>query len=71
MQFKCQHHELHATFLDLDDIYEYKLYDKRDNYPFFIACIPHLSCKAPGDLGVKYRLTTMINTEGVRLPPWE
>ena len=30
---------LHATFLDLDDIYEYKLYDKRDNYPFFIvAC---------------------------------
>ena len=65
---------VYATFLDLDiavvyGIYEYNLYDKRDNYPFFIACIPHLSCKAPGDLGVKYRLTTMINTEGVRLPP--
>ena len=65
---------VYATFLDLDitvvyGIYEYKLYDKRDNYPFFIACIPHLSCKAPGDLRVKYRLSTMINIEGVRLPP--
>ena len=52
LQLKCEHHGLHATFLDLsitddDDIYEYKLYDKRNSYPFFIICIPDLSGSIP------------------------
>ena len=50
LQLKCKHHGLHATFLDqditvVDGIYEYKLYDKRDNYPFFIVRMPDLSGK--------------------------
>lgn len=37
MQLKCEHHGLNATFLDLDitfidGIYDYKLYDKTDDY---------------------------------------
>lgn len=44
LQLKCEHHGIHTTFLDLDVtvvdcIYECKLCDKRDNYPFFLfAC---------------------------------
>ena len=49
---KCDHHGLHATFLDLyitvvDGIYEYNLRDKRDSYPFFIFPVPDLSYNIP------------------------
>ena len=52
MQLTCEHHRLQATFLGLDlividGICEYKLYDKRDNYPFFIVRMPGLSGNIP------------------------
>ena len=42
LQPKYEHHGSYATFTDLDiaavnDVCEYKLYVKRNNYPFFIA----------------------------------
>ena len=47
----CEH-RLHANLLDLettfvDGIYEYKLYEKRDNYPFFIAHMSDLFGNIP------------------------
>ena len=46
LELKLEHSETHATFLDLDiktvdEIFVYKLSDKRDNFPFFIAPMPH------------------------------
>jgi len=40
LELKCEHHRQHATFLDLDitisdGVFVYKLYDKRDKFPFF------------------------------------
>ena len=51
MQITCEHHGLHASFLDLDitvfdRIYEYKLYDKRANYAFF-ARMPDITGNIP------------------------
>ena len=45
LELKCKDHDSHATFLDLgmivvDDLYEYKLYDERGNYTFFVVRIP-------------------------------
>ena len=42
----------HATFLNLDIKIEdrrfiYKLYDKRDDFPFFIVRMPHMSSNIP------------------------
>ena len=42
----------HATFLNLDVKIEdrrfiYKLYDKRDDFPFFIVRMPHMSSNIP------------------------
>ena len=41
LKLKCEYHGLHAAFLDLDitvfdGIHEYKLYEKRDDFPFFL-----------------------------------
>ena len=52
LHLKCEHYGLHAPFLDLDIavvdvIYEYKLYDNRDNYLPFIVCIPDVSANIP------------------------
>ena len=52
MQLKCEHQGLHVTFLDLDitavdGIYEYKLYNKRDNHPCFIVLMPGLRGNIP------------------------
>jgi len=43
---------LHATFLELDisvkdNIFVYKLFDKRDAFPFFIVRMPDLSGNIP------------------------
>ena len=52
MQLRFEDHGLHATSFDLDmtfvdDIYEYKIIDKRENYPFFIVRIPIVSGNIP------------------------
>ena len=52
LELKCEHQGSHATFLDLeinviDGIFVYKLYDKRNNFPFFIVRMPDLSGNIP------------------------
>lgn len=52
LQLKCEHQGLHATFLDLDiqivdGIFVYKLFDKRDDFPFSIVRMPDLSGNLP------------------------
>ena len=52
LQLKCEHQGTHATFLDLDitiidGTYIYKLFDKRDDFPFFIVRMPDLRGNIP------------------------
>ena len=52
LQVKCEHEGQHATFLELDisvkdGIFLYKLFDKRDDFPFFIVRMPDLSGNIP------------------------
>ena len=45
LELKCEHQGIHATFMDLevdvrDGIFIYKLFDKRNNFPFLSsACL--------------------------------
>ena len=52
LQLKCEHQGTHATFLEIDitikdDIFVYKLFDKRDDFPFFIVRMPDLGGNIP------------------------
>ena len=52
LQVKCEHEGQHATFLELDitvqdGLFIYKLFDKRDEFPFFIVRMPDLSGNIP------------------------
>ena len=52
LQLKCEHQGSHATFLDLyikivDGVFVYKLFDKRDEFPFSIVRMPDLSGNLP------------------------
>ena len=52
LELKLEHQGDHATFLDLDitivdDIFVYKLFDKRDDFPFSIVRMPYLSSDIP------------------------
>ena len=52
LTWTCEHQGSHATYLDLDinvsnGIFVYKLFDKRDNFPFFIIRMPDLSGNIP------------------------
>ena len=52
LELKCEHEGSHATFLDLDitvqdGCFVYKLFDKRDNFPFFIVRMPDLRGNIP------------------------
>ena len=52
LQVKCEHDGQHATFLELDisiqdGLFIYKLFDKRDDFPFFIVRMPDLSGNIP------------------------
>ena len=52
LELKCEHQGIHATYLDLevniiDGIFVYKLFDKRDNFPFFIVRMPDKSGNIP------------------------
>jgi len=55
LELKCEHSGFHATFLELDitivnNIFVYKLYDKRDAFPFFIVRMPDLSGNIPSHI---------------------
>ena len=53
LELKCEHQGTHATFLDLyiyisdDGIFIYKLFDKRNGFPFFIVRMPDLTGNIP------------------------
>ena len=52
LELKCEHQGTHATFLDLDitvidNIFVYKLFDKRDDFPFSIIKMPDRSSNIP------------------------
>ena len=52
LELKCEHSGTHATFLDLeitivDGIFVFKLFDKRNEFPFFIVRMPDLSGNIP------------------------
>ena len=52
LELKVEHNGNHATFLDLDitiqdGVFIYKLYDKRDAFPFFIVRMPHMRSNIP------------------------
>ena len=52
LDLKCEHEGDYATFLDLeikiiDNIFVYKLFDKRDGFPFFIVRMPDLNGNIP------------------------
>ena len=52
LHLKCEHQGTHATFLDLDisvvdSTFVYKLFDKRDDFPFAIVRMPDLSGNIP------------------------
>ena len=52
LELKVEHEGPHATFLDLDisiagNRFIYKLYDKRDNFNFFIVRMPQMTSNIP------------------------
>ena len=52
LDLKCEHQGTHATFLDMeinivDGIFVYKLFDKRDSFPFDIVRMPNLGGNIP------------------------
>ena len=52
LELKCEHEGSHATFLELDinvvdGKYVYKLFDKRNDFPFFIVRMPDYSGNIP------------------------
>ena len=55
LDLKVEHHGNHATFLDLDitivdNIFVYKLFDKRDKFPFFIVRMPQMCSNIPSSV---------------------
>ena len=52
LELKVEHQGKHATFLELDiniveNMFVYKLFDKRDAFPFFIVRMPYLESNIP------------------------
>ena len=52
LELKEEHSGIHATFLNLDISisnrrFVYKLFDKRDSFPFFIVRMPHMDSNIP------------------------
>ena len=55
LELKCEHNGNHATFLELDiqiidNQFVYKLFDKRDAFPFSIVRMPDLSGNIPSHI---------------------
>ena len=52
LELKCEHEGSHATFMELDvtivdEKFVYKLFDKRNEFPFFIVRMPDLTGNIP------------------------
>ena len=52
LELKCEHSGVHATFLELDitisdAVFVFKLFDKRDDFPFSIIRMPDLTGNIP------------------------
>ena len=52
LELKVEHSGTHATFLNLDisieeGVFVYKLFDKRDAFPFYIVRMPHMCSNIP------------------------
>ena len=55
LELKLEHHGNHATFLDLDieikdDMFVYKLFDKRDAFSFEIVRMPFICSNIPSNI---------------------
>ena len=55
LELKIEHSGSHATFLNLDITikngqFVYKLFDKRDAFPFSIVRMPHIESNIPGSI---------------------
>ena len=55
LELKCEHAGLHATFLELDitveeGVFVFKLFDKRDEFPFRIVRMPDLGGNIPSHI---------------------
>ena len=55
LELKLEHQGSHATFLDLDisikdGIFVYKLFDKRDQFPFHVVRMPHECSNMPSTI---------------------
>ena len=55
LELKVDHQSEHATFLNLDitikeGMFVYKLFDKRDSFPFSIVRMPHLDSNLPKNI---------------------
>ena len=67
LELKCENLGNQATFLDLDikiidNKFTYKLFDKRDNFPFHIVRMPHIKSNIP-----KYVFYGSILSEYLRI----
>ena len=55
LETKLEHKGRHALFLDLDikiedGVFAYKLFDKRDKFPFFITLVVHFESNIPSTI---------------------
>ena len=55
LELKVEHQGTHACFLNLDisvldNMFVYKLYDKRDSFPFSIVRMPHIDSNIPQNI---------------------
>ena len=55
LELKVEHQGTHACFLNLDisildNMFVYKLYDKRDDFPFSIVRMPHIDSNIPQNI---------------------
>ena len=55
LELKIKHYGRNATFLELkitieDSVFVYQLFDQRDQFPFFHACMSYLSVNSPSSI---------------------
>ena len=72
LELKREHSGDHATFLDLDikingGEFVYKLYDKRDEFPFFVVRMPDRSSNIPSYIFYGTIMSDIIRLEGTTL----
>ena len=72
LELKIEHNGNHATLLDLDitivdGIFVYKLFDKRDDFPFFITRMPHLCSDIPSYIFYSSFFSEILRISGCTL----